>query len=97
MMVITILEAKVEPTKWSALQSAYKKGTTQSLPPQMIQTYLLQSMANKMVWQIVSVWKSREALEEMKKSVETPAGVLMFRAADAEPTLSVYEVNGFAP
>ncbi len=97
MMVITILEAKVEPNKWSALQSAYKKSTAEPLPPQMIQTFLIQSMANKMVWQIVSIWKSREALEEMKKSVETPAGVLMFRAADAEPTLLVYEVNGFAP
>ena len=63
----------------------------------MIQTFLIQSMTNKMTWQIVSVWKSREALDEMKKSVETPAGVLMFHAADAEPTLTVYEVNGFAP
>ncbi len=96
-MVITILEAKVEPIKWSALQSAYKKGTAGPLPPQMIQTFLIQSMANKTVWQIVSVWKSRDALDEMKKSVETPAGVLMFRAADAEPTLSVFEVCGFAP
>jgi quinol monooxygenase YgiN len=97
MMVITILEARVEPAKWSALQSAYKKGTAGQLPSQMIQTFLIQSMANKMIWQIVSVWKSREALDEMKKSVETPAGVLMFRAAEAEPTLTVYEVCGFAP
>ncbi len=97
MMVITILEAKVEPVKWSALQNAYKKGTAGQLPPQMIQTFLIQSMANKMIWQIVSVWKSREALDEMKKSVETPAGVLMFQAAGAEPTLSVFEVCGFAP
>jgi quinol monooxygenase YgiN len=95
-MVITILEAKVEPGKWSVLQNTYKKETAQ-LPPQMIQTFLIQSLADKMTWQLVSVWKSRDALEEMRKSVETPAGVLMFRAAGAEPTLSVYEVAAFAP
>lgn len=95
-MVITILEAHVDVEKAPALQEAYTKGLP-DLPPQMTQTFLLQSVADKTLWQIISVWKSRDALDEMRKSVETPAGVLMFRAAGAEPNLSVFGVPAFAP
>jgi hypothetical protein len=38
------------------------------------------------------LWTSREALMAMRQQGGTPAGVLMFRAAGAEPSLSVYEV-----
>jgi len=37
------------------------------------------------------VWR-REALDEYRRSVETPGGVLRFRAAGAEPTLSIFDV-----
>ncbi len=96
-MVITILEAHVEADKASALQDAYRKGTQEGLPPQMLQTFLMQSVADKTLWQIISVWKSREALEEMRNSGETPAGVVMFRAAGAEPKLTIFAVPAFAP
>ncbi len=96
-MVITILEAHVEAGKESLLQDAYQKGTQAALPPQMTQTFLLQSVADKTLWQIISVWKSREALDEMRNSGETPAGVLMFRAAGAEPKLTIFAVPAFAP
>ncbi len=95
-MVITVLEAHVDVEKASVLQKEYTKGLG-DLPPQMTQTFLLQSATDKTLWQIISVWKSREALDEMRKLVETPAGVLMFRAAGAEPKLSVFAVPAFAP
>jgi hypothetical protein len=43
-------------------------------------------------WRIETLWTSREVLTAMRQ-VGTPAGVLMFRAAGAEPTLSVYDVT----
>ena len=95
-MVITILEAHVSAEKGPVLQDAYKKGLAQ-LPPQMVQTFLIQSTSDKTLWRILSVWKSREALDEMRNSGETPAGILMFRAAGAEPTLSVFDVAARAP
>jgi quinol monooxygenase YgiN len=95
-MVITILEAHVELEKASVLQDAYKKGLSQ-LPPQMTQTFLIQSVSDKSLWRIISVWKSREALEEMRNSGETPAGILMFRSAGAEPQLTLHEVSASAP
>jgi len=95
-MVITILEAHVDDDKASVLQAAYRKGLDE-LPPQMTQTFLLQSMADKTLWQIISVWKSREALDEMRNSGETPAGILMFRMAGAEPKLTIFAVSASAP
>ena len=88
---MTILEARVTSDKWAALEQAFRAGTEQ-MPPQLLQTFLIHSAADSTLWRIVSVWRSREALEEMRRSTETPGGVLMFRAAGAEPVLSVFDV-----
>jgi hypothetical protein len=94
-MVITVLEANVDPDKAGLLQDAYKDAVGQ-LPHQMIRTYLLRG-SDPSLWQIVSVWKSREALEEMRRGGGTPAGVLMFRKAGAEPRLTIFDVAASAP
>jgi len=96
-VVITILESHVEPDMVPALLAAYQNGLSH-LPPQMIRTFLAHSAADKTLWRIISVWKSREALEEMRHSRETPEGILMFRAAGAEdPQLSIFDVAAYAP
>jgi len=95
-MIITILEAHVDAKNWSDFQNDFKARMAQ-LPPQMIQTFLLQDTADQSLWRIVSVWKSREALDEMRNSGEMPTGVLMFRNAGAEPKLSIFNVPASAP
>ncbi len=91
--VMTVLEASVEPQHWQALGDAYRQGTQAGLPPQMLESFLVQSTADPKLWRIVSVWRSRAALAEMQKSTATPAGILMFRAAGAEPKLSLFDVD----
>lgn len=95
-MVITILEARLDEKNWSDFHKDFAQRTA-DLPPQMVRTYLLQDVKDRSLWQIVSVWKSREALDEMRNSGETPTGVLMFRSAGAEPKLSIFNVPVFAP
>jgi hypothetical protein len=95
-MVITILEAHVDAERWAALQDDYKKRTVQ-LPPQMVHTFLLQDVVDPTLWRILSVWKSRETLNQMRNSGETPEGVVMFRNAGAEPKLSIFNVPASAP
>jgi len=95
-MVITILEAHVGAENWTAFQDDYKNRTAQ-LPSQMLQTFLLQDVADQTLWRIISVWKSREALDEMRNSGETPEGVVMFRNVGAEPKLSIFNVPASAP
>ncbi|HLO33211.1 MAG TPA: hypothetical protein VK249_28950 [Anaerolineales bacterium] len=94
-MVITVLEEHVGAERWITLQADYQKRTAE-LPPQMMQTFLLQNTNDQTVWQIISVWKSREALDEMRNSGETPTGVLMFRNVGAEPKLSIFKVPASA-
>jgi hypothetical protein len=95
-MVLTILEAHLEEKNWSGFQDDFKARTVE-LPPEMIRTYLLQDTVDPAFWRIVSVWKSREALNQMRNSGETPTGVLMFRSAGAEPKLCIFNVPVFAP
>src|SRR5881398_2957048 len=85
-MVMTILEAHVAPEQWSALEQAYQQARG-DLPAQMVETFLVHSVDEPLVWRGISVWHSREALDEYRRSTEVPGGVLMFRAVGAEPTL----------
>ena len=94
-MVMTILEAHVAPEKWAALEEAYNSGI-ENLDAGLVQTFLIHSIADPALWRIVTIWHSREALDKMRQSKETPRGVLMFRAAGAEPTLSVFDVAAHA-
>ncbi len=90
-MVMTILEGQVAPEKWAALEQAFHEGIKQ-LDAGIIQTFLLHSSADSPVWRIITIWRSRDALNAMRQSGGTPRGVLMFRAANAEPTLSIFDV-----
>ncbi len=90
-MVMTILEARVAPEKFAALENAYREGI-QKLDPGIVQTFLIHSIQDSALWRIITIWASRAALDAMRQSGETPRGVLMFRAAGAEPTLTLFDV-----
>ena len=89
--VMTLLEARVPPDRWASLEASYASATEQ-LPSQMLETFLVQSATDAELWRVVSVWRNRDAMEEYRRSVATPGGVLIFRAAGVEPTLALFEV-----
>lgn len=88
---MTMLEAHVDPQQWARLETEYRTGI-ESPEPGMVGTYLAHSSADPAWWRIMTFWSSREALELMRKSVKTPRGVEMFRAAGAAPVLSIFDV-----
>lgn len=90
-MVMTILEARVDRQKWSALEAEYN-AAIQKLDAGIVHTYLIHSKSDGDFWRILTLWESREVLEAMRQSGETPRGVLIFRAADAQPTLTIFDV-----
>jgi heme-degrading monooxygenase HmoA len=90
-MVVTMLEARVPPEKEETLREAYREVAADGLAPWLLETFLLH-LDDSDVWRIVTVWRSREELMEYRASVETPSGVLVFRAAGAEPELKIFEV-----
>lgn len=89
-MVVTMLEASVQADREKALTDAYAS-ISGDLPPAIVETLLLHAVGSD-AWRIVTVWRSRQDLDDYRASVETPAGVLVFRAADAEPTLTMFDV-----
>ncbi len=88
------LEAHVAPEKYPILEKVFKEGKDQR-PPQLLQTFLVQSTTDPTLWRIIGLWDSREALEEMRR-LGTPKGILMFRETGAEPTLSTFDVIAYA-
>ncbi len=94
-MVMTVLEAEVTADKASVLQDAYQKGITE-LDTGIVQTFLVQASREPSTWRILTLWENRAVLDAMRASGETPRGVLMFRAAGAEPTLTVFDVVAHA-
>src|SRR5687768_9838351 len=90
-MVITMLQANVLPERVADLERAYRERTTE-LPPEIVESFLVRDAREPFVFEIVTVWRDREALEAMRASGVTPTGVQIFRAAAAEPKLSILEV-----
>ena len=91
-MILTILEAHVEAGKESALQSAYATAiASNERPAGLVRSQLIRDAFDPTRWRIQTWWESRQALAAMR-STGTPAGILMFRAAGAEPATSIFEV-----
>ncbi len=90
-MIMTILEGHVAPEQWDNLRQTFAENSSH-IPPQMVQTLLVQSKANPTTWQIIGIWHSLAALEEYRRSAATPGGVMMFRSVGAEPTLTILEI-----
>lgn len=90
-MVITILEAQVAPENTVLLEETFQQAIAQ-LDAGITHTFLLRSSEELSLWRILTVWESRAALDAMRQSGETPRGVLIFRAVEAEPALSVFDV-----
>ncbi len=90
-MVMTILEGRVSKENWPALEQAYQQAAEHK-EPGLVGSYLIQARKESDLWRILTIWSSREALDEMRKSAKTPTGVLIFRSAHSEPALSVYDI-----
>jgi quinol monooxygenase YgiN len=91
-MRITQLEGKVSSEKWDMLKATFNKAL-QDVPSAIKHSYLVQDKTDSDVWRVITVWRSRDALQIYRQSVETPEGVLMFRAAGTEPALTISGVH----
>jgi hypothetical protein len=92
-MVITVLEARVARPYWVTLQEAFDLARVR-LAEGLAASYLAHSSADPEVWRIMTVWASRDAFESMRRTEAIPADVAIFRAAGAEPKLSIFDVTG---
>ena len=91
--IITILEARVSEERWGILQNAYRAVRAKQSMPMPLQSFLLQMKEDPSLWRIITVWESMKVLQKMRSSGETPAGILIFREAGADPTLLIFEAK----
>ena len=90
--IVTILEAHVSQENWEILQKAYRKlGEESKMRP--TQSFLVQNKETPTLWRIMSIWENMGVLQKIRQSGETPTGMLIFRAAGAEPKLEVFEAK----
>ena len=90
-MVMTVLEAHVAGDRIADLERAYREGAA-TLPPDIVETFLVRDANDETVFRIVTVWTSRQALDKMRASKEKPKGVQMFESAGATPKLTVQDI-----
>ena len=57
------------------------------------QSFLIQNKETPTLWRIMSIWEDMESLQKVRQSGETPAGILIFKAAGAEAKLEAFEVK----
>jgi hypothetical protein len=89
-MVLTVLEAVVPRDRAPQLEAAFR-GAASQVPVGLVRSHLISAADDPTRWRIETLWTGRDVLVAMRQA-GTPAGVLMFRAAGAEPSLSIYDV-----
>ncbi len=89
-MVVTVVDGDVDPGRVVDLIAAWDEITGGDLPAGLQESFL---MCAGDAWRIATVWESREALEQMRSTGETPGALMAFRSAGAEPRVMVFEVE----
>ncbi len=87
--VLSITSAAITPDAAPAVIEAFREATSR-LPGAVLHTTLVQGEAND--WRIVTLWRSRELLQQYRQRVGTSAAVKIFQDAGAEPTVAVLDV-----
>jgi len=87
--VLSITSATVPPEAEAAVTGAYRD-VTSKLPHAVLHTVLVKGDAND--WRIITLWRSREQLDEYRRQVGTPAAVKIFQDAGGRPTVEILDV-----
>jgi antibiotic biosynthesis monooxygenase len=90
--IMTVLEARVDDDRQEDLRAAYRAAAGEERPAGFLRSMLLQSPADPTLWRIETLWESREQLVAMRAAGVPPRGILIFRAAGAEPTTGIFAV-----
>ncbi len=90
-MVMTVLEARLPPSRLADVLPVFEEGARE-LPPEIVETYLVRDTADPSLFRLNTVWRTREDLERMRASGIKPKGVQMFEAVGATPSLKIFEV-----
>ena len=92
MEVITIVEGKVPISKAKEFETAYESLKKDALTPGLVRSSLLRKSDNPEIYRIETVWESREALDKMRSSTQTPKAIELFQKVKTSPRLEIYDI-----
>ena len=90
--VVTMVQGRVEPEQEQQFRAAFPAGSVEDLPDFLLGTMLVHESGTDR-WAIVTVWRDRAALDEYRRSVDTPAAVTAFRAVGCEPEVTIWDAD----
>jgi heme-degrading monooxygenase HmoA len=88
--ILTVVSATVDPSREAELLAGFRSLLTAPVPDGLMRTELLRSPTG--AWRIQTLWRDRDALDEMRASTEAPAAPRLFRSVGADPSLEIFEV-----
>ncbi len=97
MEVITIVEGRVPISKAREFETAYASLRQGVLSSGLIRSSLLRNSDNPEIYRIETVWESREALEKMRSSTQTPKAIELFQKVKASPHVEIYDIVNNVP
>ncbi len=97
MEVITIVEGKVPVSKSKEFETAYESLKQGPFPPGWLRSSLLRNSDNPETYRIETVWESREALEKMRSSTQTPKAIELFQKVKTSPRVEIYDIVNNVP
>lgn len=87
--VVTTVEGVVPAERVSDLLDTFPTGD----PPPFILATTTAKDSGSDRWRVVTIWRSRDELDEYVASVDTPAALEAFQAAGVEPELTIWEAD----
>lgn len=90
MHIITVVEGKVDQSKAKEFEENYATAKSEPLPSGFVSSSLLRRSDASGIYQIQTVWQSREALEKMRSSTQTPKAFELFKKVGVRPTLQIF-------
>ncbi len=92
MLVITVVEGQVPSSKAKEFEESFALAKNEFLPSGFVSSSLLKQSKLPEIYRIQTTWESKEALEKMRSSTQTPKAFELFLKVGAKPNLEVYEV-----
>ena len=88
--ILTVVSATVDPDRQAELVSGFHNVLTAPVPDGLLRTELLRDPTG--AWQIQTLWRDRQALDNMRTASEAPVAPRLFRSVGADPSLQIFEV-----
>jgi heme-degrading monooxygenase HmoA len=89
--ILTVVTATVASDREDELLAGFQSLAAAPIPDGLLRTQLLQGADSD--WLIQSLWRDRDALDNMRAGSEAPAAPRLFHSVGADTSLQIFEIK----